>query len=745
MITTPTSSTMHSSEVSSPDKDNGINSDEDILFQMDDLTSSRSSSMYEETGANNNQPRPIDMQVRYYKPTTEAPSGLSSSVVTNDTDYLRRNIMKMRMKSIMSKELEESQQLEDILEEDIDNYLISEEEDDEIVLQSLDEDKNNCENKDYISMIPNIRRHEKDSLYSRSAPSALSYLSLLPQMLFTSSHAPALSPPHSNIVNIPPSSTDDIEEETKQDASFMISQEEEVCSDDEDFIIIEEQSSKATPTTTEKEILQNDEPTVSDSCTPVVVSIPFVPNTQQLVSNNEPKDTNTLFISQATQIPNRSYMITKEDSWNYYNNISISNNLNYHYPLLQYHNSILQPNCNQKFYDTNSPSFRSWSRSASSRYKEDNRLSLKRQQRMYEMFCYNYSRALWEQLHLGDNTYNTVAANPFILQSITENACAIKVTGLFGRLRFKDIQYHFFSPHVLFIKYFRPLKCAYVMYRNYDEMARAVSIYDKTQIRGDVIYCRPTYYGEYCKDDRVQSKTLHNDWKKKRRSRKSFRDRDLYIPETYGILQTSTISTRIITGKENPTLSESGYETNSKPPACANAQQKDLIKYILPEIQEHSFIPTHYVVVKPWRRQDRKLSQDVGYWSFNSIHMSFLNYLYNTTPSVVLLFCERRTDAYQGYAMMKSEIMDLESLSDMELTGVEPFAQFGRDFTTCERGRSWRYCCRVEWVAIQQRRLHPTGDIPNSWNKNLTIRYSRDCTIVEPNLGQRILEDFITY
>lgn len=438
---------MHSRQVSFPSKENAIDSDEDILFQMDDLTSSYSPSMYNEHGVNNNESSPIDMQVRYYKPTTEAPSGLSSSVVTNDTDYLRRNIMKIRMKSIMSKELEGAQRLENIPEEDTDNYLISEdlygEEEDEAVFQSSDDD--------YTSMIPNSHRYERDSPFSRSAPCTLSYLPLLPQILFTSNPSPPLSPPRSNIVNTSPTSINDTEEETKQDVSSVINQEQEVCSDDEDFIVINEESPRTIPITEKEKNPQDDQLAANTPPASAVVSISSVTNIQQLVTINNPKEANSSFIGQATTPAsiNRSYMITRQDSWNYYNNISISNNLNYCYPLLQYHNNVLQPNVLEEAYDTNSPSFRSWSRSASSRYKEDNRLSLKRQQRMYEMFCYNHSRVLWEQLHLGGNTYNTVAANPFILQSITENACAIKVTGLFGRLHFRDLRCHFFSPHVL--------------------------------------------------------------------------------------------------------------------------------------------------------------------------------------------------------------------------------------------------------------------------------------------------------
>lgn len=69
--------------------------DEEDLFQIDDLPTNNNL-----PPQNNN--TKIDMQVRYYKPTNEPPHGLSQSVVTNDTDYLRKNIMNMRTKSMMA-------------------------------------------------------------------------------------------------------------------------------------------------------------------------------------------------------------------------------------------------------------------------------------------------------------------------------------------------------------------------------------------------------------------------------------------------------------------------------------------------------------------------------------------------------------------------------------------------------------------------------------------------------------------
>ncbi|CAO3619386.1 unnamed protein product [Mucor hiemalis] len=591
MTILPTSSDMYSRDVSSPEVEIIIDSDEDVLFQMDDITSCSSIVCKE-----GNEAKPIDMQVRYYKPTSEPPTGLSSSVVTNDTDYLRRNIMKIRMKSI--KETEDAQSLEEILEEEIDNRSYNSDEDSETVLYSTDNNRE-CDYEDYTSMISNRHNHENSFLYSRSAPSAFSRLSALP------SSTNNLSPPSSPL----PSKVDNnkFNDEPQQNVSDILNQELEECNDKDSLVKKEE-----IDTTEEK---NND--IGSHKTTPTLAVLipnrsPPATNTDLHLINDEPKNTNSWLTDQADE----SYIITKQDTWNYYSNIAINNNISYYYPILQYHNNLLKRSV---IYDTNSPSFRSWSRSASKRYKEDSRVSLQCQQRMYEMYSNNYNRILWEQLHIDNNALKKMATNPFIIQSITENACSIKVTGLSGRSRFKDIQRHFFSPHVV---------CAYIMYRNYDEMVRAIILFDKTKICGDVIYCRPSFYGELQRDDAKQTRILYNEWKRGVRSHMPQRGRDVVIPEH---------------------LEKATSIKNQTP---TKTQHKYVLNQVIPEIQRDTFIPVQYVIVKPWLRLDVECSQDIEYWSFNSIHMSFLNHLYNTTPTVILLFCVRGTRSYQGYAVM---------------------------------------------------------------------------------------------
>jgi hypothetical protein len=95
---------------------------------------------------------------------------------------------------------------------------------------------------------------------------------------------------------------------------------------------------------------------------------------------------------------------------------------------------------------------------------------------------------------------------------------------------------------------------------------------------------------------------------------------------------------------------------------------------------------------------------------------------------------------YQGYAVMKSEVIDLCSLNyPGEVIGT-PFQKRGEYFKTAPGNRSWRFAFRVEWKSKEKINSKKVESVKNPWNKNAYVKFSKDCSIIEPRAGNLMMK-----
>lgn len=74
----------------------------------------------------------------------------------------------------------------------------------------------------------------------------------------------------------------------------------------------------------------------------------------------------------------------------------------------------------------------------------------------------------------------------------------------------------------------------------------------------------------------------------------------------------------------------------------------------------------------------------------------FFYFYKQNSNEVNLLFSVKGTRAFQGFAIMKSEVLDLKLLTSRDTVGTM-FQEEGSRFKTRASGRAWRYVCRVDW------------------------------------------------
>ncbi|CEP07243.1 hypothetical protein [Parasitella parasitica] len=91
-----------------------------------------------------------------------------------------------------------------------------------------------------------------------------------------------------------------------------------------------------------------------------------------------------------------------------------------------------------------------------------------------------FSKTPWDRAHEDPCTLERLKQNPFIHILFQRYSVPMKVTNIARNARFKQIQYHFHNPSVLYMRYIRNTQTVFVIYRCYAEMIKAVRVMDST-------------------------------------------------------------------------------------------------------------------------------------------------------------------------------------------------------------------------------------------------------------------------
>ncbi|KAG2197487.1 hypothetical protein INT47_003095 [Mucor saturninus] len=320
------------------------------------------------------------------------------------------------------------------------------------------------------------------------------------------------------------------------------------------------------------------------------------------------------------------------------------------------------------------------------------------------------SAQYWEYLHRGNQNLDRLKSNPFIFENIIRRHSLIKVTGI-NKNRF--------------VRYFRSQRRAYIAYKDYDNMMRAVRKYDRT--------VKPL------------SKQLQ-----KRIASKN----DLCYPERHGIVRTrkdyreaqdlpAYDLTQSYRSKEN-----SSVLARYHPKAVATGRhfiQVGLSKqhiYFLDKIFSRvGHVPIYYIIMQPARPEDIVLSQQIQYWPIHQSKAVTLNFLFTNAIEVNFIFNIPKVKRVFGHAIMKSEFMDISSTRANDLLGTP----FYKDDDLVGRAeiinrQNWKNLCRLEWRNIGVRTARYAGQLVNPWFYKYPVDRSGDCCIIEPAVGKRLVD-----
>jgi len=108
-------------------------------------------------------------------------------------------------------------------------------------------------------------------------------------------------------------------------------------------------------------------------------------------------------------------------------------------------------------------------------------------------------------------------------------------------------------------------------------------------------------------------------------------------------------------------------------------------------------------------------------WATQRKNERLLDEAFQTASAVLLVFSVNRSDAFQGYAQMKSPI------GRPLRRGVDPFNGFGRLFD-------------IEWLRLHDLPYQEVGSIRNPLNGDRPVQYSRDGQELSNSAGRRLCE-----
>ncbi|KAI8985079.1 hypothetical protein BDB01DRAFT_905513 [Pilobolus umbonatus] len=95
-------------------------------------------------------------------------------------------------------------------------------------------------------------------------------------------------------------------------------------------------------------------------------------------------------------------------------------------------------------------------------------------------------------------------------ESFSNCITMLKVSNLSSDIKFKDVQNHFFDECVLYIRYIRTVRAAYITYATPKDMLVACDKFHQTVICHSVILCRPSYFGELEFDSIIHNQKLQS-------------------------------------------------------------------------------------------------------------------------------------------------------------------------------------------------------------------------------------------
>eukprot|EP00929_Paragymnodinium_shiwhaense_P040681 TRINITY_DN21207_c0_g1_i1.p1 TRINITY_DN21207_c0_g1~~TRINITY_DN21207_c0_g1_i1.p1 ORF type:complete len:361 (+),score=73.18 TRINITY_DN21207_c0_g1_i1:68-1150(+) len=130
---------------------------------------------------------------------------------------------------------------------------------------------------------------------------------------------------------------------------------------------------------------------------------------------------------------------------------------------------------------------------------------------------------------------------------------------------------------------------------------------------------------------------------------------------------------------------------------------------------------TRYFVITSSVKENVVKSVRHGLWATMKKNEARLDDAFATAPAVILVFSVQRSNAFQGYALMRSRIGRPRSAS------YDPFNGFGRLFD-------------VEWLRLHDLPYREVSNLCNSLNGDLPVSKSRDGQELSNRCGRRLCQ-----
>lgn len=128
---------------------------------------------------------------------------------------------------------------------------------------------------------------------------------------------------------------------------------------------------------------------------------------------------------------------------------------------------------------------------------------------------------------------------------------------------------------------------------------------------------------------------------------------------------------------------------------------------------------TRYFVITSNTKDNVVKSVQHGLWATQRKNEQRLDDAYRTAAAVILVFSVNRSEAFQGYACMRSPVGRPRSRS------VDPFNGFGRLFD-------------IEWLRLHDLGYHEVEHLRNPLNGDRPVNFSRDGQELANDVGRRL-------
>ncbi|KAI8577004.1 hypothetical protein K450DRAFT_253927 [Umbelopsis ramanniana AG] len=346
----------------------------------------------------------------------------------------------------------------------------------------------------------------------------------------------------------------------------------------------------------------------------------------------------------------------------------------------------------------------------------------------------------------------------------------------------EELRDFFYDEDFLTVFHISKTHCAFVNYKSYEAVLRAVKKHHEAEFHGIKLVCRPRKQNHLTARGMVASpRHLHTSQTSSSDAMPMLPPPMMYLPQggvtgsmrfnqypgdprfhTLSTMPPTSIPQQVPspgTPADYRPRRTSQLSRSSRDSSPRSAQPPPSPQERHPSIDSNASNPSvRYFILKSLTADDLDISVERGVWATQPHNEASLNRAFKTSSAVYLIFSANKSGEFYGYARMLQPIVSNPPSSpstqvqwtpvaieeDEEEGGAPDHVNPPPEPVEEDAGneKRWGNAFKVQWIKVQRLPFSQTRHLRNSWNNNREVKVSRDGTELETAVGEMLLQGF---